>query len=162
MSFDPRGLSSHIRYRNKVGGNIKMNQYKRLWLALAVVIAASFTVLGLFGYRAIHNAPPIPREVVTTDGRVLFDAETIQNGQNVWQSIGGQEVGSIFGHGAYVAPDWTADWLHREAAFTLDSWARSEGAQGYEYVDLGASGRYCSSSASSSGSAWCGARSPAD
>src|ERR687886_3085077 len=108
-----------------------MSQYKRLWIALAVVIAASFTVLGTFGYRAIKNAPPIPRTVATADGRVLFDADAIQNGQNVWQSLGGQEVGSIFGHGAYVAPDWTADWLHRESLFTLDSWARSEGAQDY-------------------------------
>ena len=108
-----------------------MSQYKRLWIALAIVVAASFTVLGLFGYRAIHNAPPIPREVATTDGRVLFDADAIQNGQNVWQSLGGQEVGSIFGHGAYVAPDWTADWLHREATFVLDRRAQGLGATSF-------------------------------
>ena len=83
-------------------------QYKRLWIALAVVIAASFAVLGFFGYRGIRNAPPIPREVVTTEGRVLFDHDAIQSGQGVWQSIGVQEVGSIYGHGAYVAPDRTA------------------------------------------------------
>lgn len=35
-----------------------MRQYKRLWVALGVVIAASFTVLGLVGYRGIQNAPP--------------------------------------------------------------------------------------------------------
>ena len=73
----------------------------------------------------INSAPPIPREVVTAEGRVLFDGETIRDGQNVWQSIGGQQVGSIFGHGAYVAPDWTADWLHRECVFTLDAWAKA-------------------------------------
>jgi nitric oxide reductase subunit B len=89
-------------------------------------------VLGLFGYRGIRDAPPIPREVVTTDGRVVFDYDTIQTGQGVWQSLGGQEVGSIFGHGAYVAPDWTADWLHRESTFILDGWARAEGAGGFE------------------------------
>jgi nitric oxide reductase subunit B len=108
-----------------------MGQYKRLWIALGVVIAASFTVLGLFGYRGIRDAPPMPREVVTTDGRVVFDYDTVQAGQGVWQSIGGQEVGSIFGHGAYVAPDWTADWLHREAVFILDGWARGEGARDF-------------------------------
>ena len=48
----------------------------------------------------------------------------IEAGQNVWQSMGGMEVGSIWGHGSYVAPDWTADWLHREAVFMLDDWAR--------------------------------------
>src|SRR5688572_5893371 len=44
-----------------------------------------------------------------------------------FQSIGGMEVGSIWGHGSYVAPDWTADWLHREAVFILDSWSGSPG-----------------------------------
>src|ERR1043166_2345695 len=106
-----------------------MSQYKRLWIALCVVVVASFAALGYFGNKAIQNAPPIPREVATTDGRVLFDGETIRDGQNVWQSIGGQEVGSIFGHGAYVAPDWTADWLPRESLFTLDSWARAWSAR---------------------------------
>ena len=77
-----------------------MGQYKRLWIILGLVVAASFSVLGYFGRRAINNAPPIPREVVTRDGRVLFDGETIRDGQNVWQSVGGQQVGSVFGHGA--------------------------------------------------------------
>src|SRR5215218_2164236 len=113
-----------------------MSQYKRLWLTLGVVVVASFSVLGFFGYRAIRQAPPIPREVVTTDGRVLFDGETIRDGQNVWQSVGGQQVGSIFGHGAYVAPDWTADWLHREAVYTLDAWARAEGAGSFESLTV--------------------------
>jgi nitric oxide reductase subunit B len=102
--------------------------YKRLWVALAVVIIGSFAVLGGVGVQMISNAPPIPRLVVTADGRVLFDHDHVQAGQGVWQSIGGQEVGSIWGHGAYVAPDWTADWLHREATFVLDRWAQGEGA----------------------------------
>ena len=36
------------------------------------------------------------------------------------------EVGSIWGHGSYVAPDWTADWLHRESIFILDHWANAD------------------------------------
>jgi len=44
--------------------------------------------------------PPIPSEVLTADGRVLFNGETIRDGQNVWQSIGGQEVGTVWGHGS--------------------------------------------------------------
>ena len=84
----------------------------------------------------IDQAPPIPATVVTTDGRVLFDGNTIQDGQGVWQSIGGQEVGSIWGHGAYVAPDWSADWLHRESVFILDTWARTAGAKDYSSLPL--------------------------
>src|SRR5262245_57564846 len=91
-------------------------QYRNLWIALGIVVAVSFLILGVAGYEGIQRAPPIPKQVVTTNGEVLFDGETIRDGQNVWQSIGGQEIGSIFGHGAYVAPDWTADYLHREAS----------------------------------------------
>jgi nitric oxide reductase subunit B len=94
-------------------------EYRRLWIVLGVVVGVSFLILGMVGYRGITTAPPIPEKVVTTSGVVLFDGTTIRDGQNVWQSIGGQEIGSIFGHGAYVAPDWTADYLHREATLVL-------------------------------------------
>src|ERR1051325_4751122 len=102
-------------------------QYKKLWIALAVVIIVSFSVLGGFGSKAIQNAPPIPRQVVTESGRVIFDHDAIQNGQGVWQSLGGQEIGSVWGHGAYVAPDWSADYLHRESILILDGWAKDGG-----------------------------------
>ncbi|HUP04254.1 MAG TPA: hypothetical protein VMU19_09710, partial [Bryobacteraceae bacterium] len=105
--------------------------YKRLWIALGFVMAISFAVLGGVGVRVLNSAPPIPSEVVTTDGRVVFAGSDIQDGQGVWQSIGGQEVGTVWGHGSYVAPDWTADWLHRECSFILDRWAAQSGAASY-------------------------------
>jgi len=95
-------------------------QYRKLWITLAVVVFSAFTVLGIAGYKGIQSAPPIPSKVVTPDGAVLFTGEEIRNGQNVWQSLGGQEIGSIWGHGAYVAPDWTADYLHRELTLMLN------------------------------------------
>jgi nitric oxide reductase subunit B len=105
--------------------------YRKLWIALGVVLVVSFAVLGGVGYKAIKTAPPIPDKVVTADGRVLFTGETIRDGQNAWQSTGGQEVGSIWGHGSYVAPDWTADYLHRQSTIVLDHWAQAQGAATY-------------------------------
>jgi nitric oxide reductase subunit B len=58
--------------------------------------------------------PPIPDRIVTTDGFDVIHAGEIARGQNVWQSLGGMEVGSIWGHGSYVAPDWTAEIVGRE------------------------------------------------
>src|SRR5947207_2402073 len=110
--------------------------YRKLWIALGLVLAISFAVLGGVGIKVLKSAPPIPTEVVSADGRVLFTGETIRDGQNVWQSIGGQEVGTIWGHGSYVAPDWSADWLHRECVFILDKWARASGAQDYASLDV--------------------------
>jgi nitric oxide reductase subunit B len=112
----------------------KPRSYRKLWLSLAAVIGLSFVVLGYFGGEIYRKAPPIPKRVVTADGQMLFTAQNIKDGQNVWQSMGGQEVGSIWGHGAYVAPDWTADWLHREAMWLLDHWARESGGKTYEQL----------------------------
>jgi nitric oxide reductase subunit B len=108
--------------------------YKRLWIALAIVILGSFAVLGGVGRRMISQAPPIA-DVYTTGGDPLFSADDIRDGQNVWQSIGGQEIGTVWGHGAYVAPDWTADYLHRESLALLDSYARAEGKADYNSLD---------------------------
>jgi nitric oxide reductase subunit B len=104
---------------------------KRLWLLLAAVNVGSFVVLGWVGSRIYQEKPPIPERVVTEDGREIIGPGQITRGQNVWQAMGGMEVGSIWGHGSYVAPDWTADWLHREAVFLLDAWAGQEGSRDY-------------------------------
>ena len=100
---------------------------KKLWYALATVILLSFGVLGFFGVGIFRTMPPFPKQVGTTDGKVLFEGQDIKDGQNVWQSIGGQTVGSIWGHGAYIAPDWNADYLHRESVIMLRKLAERDG-----------------------------------
>lgn len=111
-------------------------RYVKLWVALTVVMLVSFSVLGYYGLEIYRKAPPIPEQVVSEDGRVLFTGADIRDGQNVWQSTGGQQLGSIWGHGAYVAPDWSADWLHREAVWILDHWAQSEHGAPYAHLGL--------------------------
>ncbi len=86
-----------------------MHSIKKLWILLAAVLFGTFTLLGFFGREVYRQAPPIPERVVTESGRVLFTKEDILQGQQVWQSMGGQQVGTIWGHGAYQAPDWSAD-----------------------------------------------------
>ena len=108
---------------------------RRLWIAFTLVMILSFLVLGWIGTRIYQEMPPLPDKVVTTEGTVLVDEGEIQAGQNVWQSLGGMEVGSVWGHGSYVAPDWTADWLHREATFILDRWANAEFGGDYSGLD---------------------------
>jgi nitric oxide reductase subunit B len=88
---------------------------KRLWIILSAGMLVMFGVLLYLGREIYQEAPPIPLVVQSTDGTVLFTQADIETGQNVWQSIGGMEQGSIWGHGSYLAPDWSADWLHREA-----------------------------------------------
>jgi nitric oxide reductase subunit B len=105
---------------------------KKLWIVFIAIFVFSFAILGWVGTEIFRQAPPIPREVVTTDGEVLIAAEEISNGQNVWQAMGGMESGSIWGHGSYVAPDWSADYLHREALFILNEWSQKDYSNDYD------------------------------
>lgn len=97
---------------------------KKYWIAFSLVIIISFSVLGWVGSKIYQQAPPIPEKVVASDGQTVFTKSDIEEGQNVWQALGGMEVGTVWGHGSYVAPDWTADWLHREAMFVLNNWSQ--------------------------------------
>ena len=87
---------------------------KRYWFGFIAVLVIGFAVLGWAGYRIYQEKPPIPDLVVTNEGKTVIGSGEILAGQNVWQAMGGMELGSVWGHGSYVAPDWTADWLHRE------------------------------------------------
>jgi nitric oxide reductase subunit B len=87
----------------------------RLWRWLALIFVLSFGALGFIGYQIYLEAPPVPKAVVAEDGSTLFTGEQVQAGQQAWLASGGQQMGSVWGHGSYVAPDWSADWLHREA-----------------------------------------------
>lgn len=97
--------------------------HRKLWTAFFLVVGISFAVLLFYGNQIYQKAPPIPEKVLDESGNVLFTGNNIREGQNVWQSMGGQEVGTVWGHGAYVAPDWTADYLHREAQYLLNKWS---------------------------------------
>lgn len=90
-------------------------QYRAVLLFLLVVC---FGVLIFGGYIIKRNKPPIPQKIVDTSGKVIFTRDDIINGQNYYYTRGGQHIGTIWGHGSYLAPDWSADYLHRLALYT--------------------------------------------
>lgn len=98
-------------------------------------MTASFGVLGYYGVEIYRMAPPIPEQVINEEGEVIFTKEDIQEGQRVWQSIGGQELGTVWGHGSYIAPDWNADWIHKEAVFILNEWGQSISGANFEALN---------------------------
>lgn len=112
-----------------------MANYRRLWTILLVVLGLTFSVLGYFGREVYRKAPPIPAQVVTESGTLLTTKDGILDGQTAWQSVGGMQLGSVWGHGAYQAPDWTADWLHRELMAWLDLAAIDEFGSPYGELD---------------------------
>jgi nitric oxide reductase subunit B len=111
-----------------------MANVRTLWIFLAFMLALSFAILLAIGAQIYREMPPIPGRVVNLSGDTLFTADDIQKGQQVWQSIGGQELGSIWGHGALLAPDWSADFLNREATAVLELLSRDQ--HGYPFAEL--------------------------
>ena len=113
-----------------------MGNYRKLWFTLIGVLIVTFSLLGYYGAEVYRTAPPIPDKIATAGGEVLYTHDSILDGQTAWQSVGGMQLGSIWGHGAYQAPDWTADWLHRELLNWLD--VAAERAHGRPFADIDA------------------------
>ncbi|MCK7592678.1 nitric-oxide reductase large subunit [Pseudomarimonas salicorniae] len=112
-----------------------MSNTKKLWLMLGGLLFCSFSVLLWMGSEIYRQAPPVPGAFVAEDGSVLYSRDDIQTGREVWQSMGGMQLGSIWGHGAYVAPDWSADWLNREAKALLGIWSRQAFQRDFHLLD---------------------------
>jgi nitric oxide reductase subunit B len=80
-----------------------------------------FSVLSIVTVLTYANAPPISEQVTDVTGSVLFNGADIQMGQNVFLKYGLMEHGNVRGHGAYLGPDYSAEYLHRLSEVTLDT-----------------------------------------
>ncbi|WP_017195005.1 nitric-oxide reductase large subunit [Actinomyces massiliensis] len=86
------------------------------WIqGVALVMLFGFTVMSLLAYRTYTNSMPQPERVVTESGETLFTTQDITEGQKLFQARGLMEYGSILGHGGYLGPDFTAEYLRMEA-----------------------------------------------
>ena len=104
-----------------------MSNTRKLWIGLISLLVVAFAVLLIMGGEIYRKAPPVPERVVANGGDAVYTRADIELGRQVWQSMGGMQLGSVWGHGGYVAPDWSADWVHREAVALLDIWAKRTG-----------------------------------
>jgi nitric oxide reductase subunit B len=94
----------------------------RGWIQASIVVMLfGFSVMGMLAYGANEEAPPLPQRIVDLNGAALFTAADIVAGQEIFLRNGLMEYGSIFGHGAYLGPDYTADALRR-ATRTSSCW----------------------------------------
>ena len=91
-------------YRGMVGRSVAM---RRLFASLERLEGSLVTVL------TYTNAPPIPGRVTDASGATLVDRQGILHGQEVFLKYGLMEHGTLWGHGAYLGPDYTAEYLHR-------------------------------------------------
>ncbi len=119
------------------------------WIqASLLVLLFGFSVMTWLAVGATQDAPPVPKTVVDANGALLFTGADIIAGQGVFLRNGLMEYGSIFGHGAYLGPDYTADYLRRAATIVQDAYggASSDVARARTVEDFKAN-RYDSGSA---------------
>ena len=84
------------------------------WWRVGVLIAlvVGFSVLIGMTVSAYRDAPPIPDKVVAADGSTVFTGADVRAGQEMFLKYGLMENGTIWGHGAYLGPDFAAQYLH--------------------------------------------------
>jgi nitric oxide reductase subunit B len=115
---------------------------------LLFVLVAAFSVLIFGGAKINQHKPPMPAKIVDASGATVFTYDDLMAGQRFYLAHGGQHIGSIWGHGAYLAADWSADALHRTALVTagLQHGLAPEAARGFtqealEALETGEKGR---------------------
>src|SRR5512139_3416391 len=92
--------------------------------AVILVMVFGFSLLALVTVLTYTNAPPIPARVTDASGGTLFTREDVEHGQEVFLKYGLMEHGTLWGHGAYLGPDYSAEYLHRLAEIARDTLAR--------------------------------------
>ncbi|NLE97235.1 MAG: nitric-oxide reductase large subunit, partial [Propionibacterium sp.] len=99
------------------------------WIqGVALVLIFGFFVMGFLAYRTYTDSMPLPQRVVSEAGEVVFTEEEITSGQQIFLRRGLQQYGSIVGHGAYLGPDYTAEYLRLASEHVIES-LTNQGAQ---------------------------------
>ena len=100
--------------------------------SVILIMIAAFSVLIFVAVKSYRDAPPIPKEVVDAQGNSLFTGSDIRAGQEVFLKYGLMEDGTILGHGAYLGPDYSAEYLHGEAISVQDDLASKKFKVNYD------------------------------
>jgi len=106
-------------------------------LAVLLVMIIGFSLLSLVTVKTYAGAPPIPAQVQDLQGRTLFTREDIEGGQDVFFKYALMEHGTLWGHGAYLGPDYTAEYLHRLAEIGRDTLAQAGYGVPFRALPLG-------------------------
>ena len=106
------------------------------WRAgVVLTVMAGFTVLIFISVKAYRDSPPIPKQVVNAAGDIVFTGEDILAGQQVFLKYALMENGTIWGHGAYLGPDFSAQYLHSLAEDAAEDLGRKRYQRGMEALE---------------------------
>lgn len=106
--------------------------------AVILVMIAGFATLSYLTVRTYTDAPPIPARVVDGSGRTLFTSVDILNGQEVFLKYALMEHGTLWGHGAYLGPDYSAETLHQMVEVGRNALAQARHGRAFADLEAGA------------------------
>jgi nitric oxide reductase subunit B len=93
------------------------------WMqGMLLTFVVGFAILGYLALRVYEEHAPVPVRVVDETGREILTGDDIVQGQEAFLTYGLMQFGSVYGHGAYLGPDFTADYLHRQAELMIRSY----------------------------------------
>ncbi|WP_066459475.1 nitric-oxide reductase large subunit [Castellaniella caeni] len=106
------------------------------WIrSILIVMVFGLAILIAITTDGYTKAPPIPGKVVDAQGSTLFTGQDIRDGQGVFLKYGLMDNGSIWGHGAYLGPDYSAAALHRMGEDTASAIAQRRFGQPLDALD---------------------------
>ncbi len=108
-----------------------------LWLQGSIMtFVIGFSLLTFSAIRIYQDHAPVPERIVDETGNVLFTKQQILDGQEQFLTYGLMQFGTVYGHGAYLGPDFTADYLHRTALHMNKRYGDNEAARGQTLREL--------------------------
>ncbi len=89
--------------------------------AAILVMVVGFSILSFMTVQTYKHAPPIPEVIKDASGATIMTGADILKGQEVFLKYALMEHGTLWGHGAYLGPDYSAEYLHRLCEISRDT-----------------------------------------
>jgi nitric oxide reductase subunit B len=91
------------------------------WGVLTILVVEFAVLIWIAANTYInHVGPPIPERAVDQAGNLIYTGQDIVAGQEVFLKYALMDNGTIWGHGAYLGPDFSAEYLHGLALDVTD------------------------------------------
>lgn len=98
----------------------KFMSRKGLYTAFWIIALIMVTMLIYYTANLQKEVPPIPQEVKSVSGEVLYTYDDVVDGKALFQQFDLTDWGSLLGMGAYIGPDFSTDFLHYRAVYLYD------------------------------------------
>lgn len=101
----------------------KFMSRKGLYTGFWIIALFMVTMLIYYTANLQKEVPPIPKEVKSVSGEVLYTYDDVIAGKGYFQEFDLMDWGTMLGMGAYMGPDFSTDFLHYRAEFLYDYYA---------------------------------------